>query len=273
MPCLTEEQLDALAAGELSDTAAELLCAHLGECRKCQELFDECRENHPFAADLRVWLADGRGVDVIRSVSLSSSSPDSEKSGPSPFPSVDGIPGYEIVREIHRGGQGVVYEAVQVSTNRTVAVKVMLEGPFVSERARWRFEREVKLIARLRHPNIVVIHDSGIAQKRYYFAMDYVRGEPLDTHIRLSALPTRGIVRIFLQVCDAVSCAHRHGVIHRDLKPSNILVGDDGRPQVLDFGLAKTADEQREGSGRPLVTMPGQIMGTIRYMSPEQARG
>jgi len=105
----------------------------------------------------------------------------------------------------------VVYEAVQLSTNRTVAVKVMLEGPFVSERARWRFEREVRLIARLQHPNIVVIHDSGIAQGRYFFAMDYVRGEPLDTHVRLSALLPREIVRIFVQVCDAVSCAHRCG--------------------------------------------------------------
>jgi serine/threonine protein kinase len=105
------------------------------------------------------------------------------------LPIPDSLPGYELIREIHRGGQGVVYEAIQRSTKRTVAVKVMLDGPFASERSLWRFEREIRLVAGLRHPNIVAIHDSGVADGHNYFAMDYVRGQPLDTHVRL-AVPT-----------------------------------------------------------------------------------
>ncbi len=187
-------------------------------------------------------------------------------------PSADSIPGYQIIREIHRGGQGVVYEAVQLATRRTVAVKVLLEGPFASERARWRFEREVKLIAALKHPNIIIIHDSGIAHGKYYFAMDYVLGRPLDTHVRVTAPPLRALVSLFRRICDAVAYAHRRGVIHRDLKPSNILVGEDGTPCVLDFGLAKIIGDELAESQQGLVSIAGGLMGTIRYMSPEQTR-
>ncbi len=185
----------------------------------------------------------------------------------------ESIPGYRILREIHRGGQGVVYEAIQVSTGRTVAVKVMLEGVFAGDRSRSRFEREVKLIARLRHPNIVVLHDSGIAQGRYFFAMDYIRGQPLDMHVRLSNSSVRDTVCLFLKVCSAVGYAHRRGVIHRDLKPSNILVGENNEPQVLDFGLAKIIGDEAGKSHDLVVTQTGQLMGTLRYMSPEQTLG
>src|SRR4029079_17617688 len=178
----------------------------------------------------------------------------------------DCIPGYDIIREIHRGGQGVVYEAVQQATRRTVAVKVLLEGPFASERARWRFEREVKLVATLRHPNIIIIHDSGIAHGHYFFAMDYVRGQPLDTHIRLAQPPLRSVVLMFREICDAVAYAHRRGVIHRDLKPSNILVTPEGAPCVLDFGLAMIISEDQQEANRAGLTVPGNLMGTLRYM-------
>jgi serine/threonine protein kinase len=182
------------------------------------------------------------------------------------------LPGYRIIREIHRGGQGIVFEAIQESTQRTVAVKILLQGDLAGERARWRFEQEVRLVAQLRHANIVTVHDSGIHQGRYFYAMDYVRGQPLDSHVRSAERSIPQIVRLFVEVCDAVSYAHQHGVIHRDLKPSNILVGQDGRPQVLDFGLAKIVGAG-EQAGDASVTVAGQIMGTVRYMSPEQTKG
>jgi len=185
----------------------------------------------------------------------------------------DSIRGYRILHEIHRGGQGVVYKAIQESTQRVVAVKVLLEGPFAGDRSRWRFEREVRLVARLKHPHIVAIHDSGIAQGRHYFAMDYVAGRPLNEHVLLAGLSVRDTLRLFVTVCEAVSYAHRRGIIHRDLKPSNILVGEDGSPQVLDFGLAKVLGPDLDESLRSLTTMPGHILGTVRYMSPEQTRG
>lgn len=271
-PCLTEQQLKDLAAGEPDTADVGTLKAHLETCSGCRELLEEWRANLVYARDLKLELASGNS-SVLGSpgetLSLARDYPE-VPSDPETPPS---IPGYSIIREIHRGGQGVVYEAVQLATRRTVAVKVLLEGPFAGERAKWRFEREVKLIAALKHPNIVIIHDSGIIRGRYYFAMDYVRGQPLDTHVRLATLSVRPIVRLFKQVVAAVAYAHRRGVIHRDLKPSNILVSEEGIPCVLDFGLAKTFGDQIAESQAGLASMPGVLMGTLRYMSPEQTGG
>ncbi len=183
----------------------------------------------------------------------------------------DVIKGFEIVRELHRGGQGVVYQAIQLSTKRKVALKVMLEGPFAGSAKRRRFEREVELIGSLRHPGIVPIYDSGVAGGRCYYVMEYVRGQPLTKSVASRTLDLRQTLRLFAQVCDAVNYAHQRGVIHRDLKPSNILVDDRGDPHVLDFGLAKIAGA--EANPQSLISVTGQVVGTPAYMSPEQAAG
>ncbi|HEY3242326.1 MAG TPA: serine/threonine-protein kinase [Phycisphaerae bacterium] len=180
------------------------------------------------------------------------------------------IPGYEILRELHRGGQGIVYQAVQKSTKRKVAVKLLLEGPFASASTKRRFEREVDLVAQLKHPNIITIFDSGMtADGRLFFAMDYVRGVPLRDYVRDNKLTLEQTLKLFGQVCEAVQYAHQKGVIHRDLKPSNILVDSDGAPKVLDFGLAK----QMAAPVDTVMSMTGHVLGTLPYMSPEQARG
>lgn len=190
------------------------------------------------------------------------------------LPPRDLIPGYDILREIHRGGQGVVYQALQVATGRKVAVKVMHEGPHGGPAARERFKREIQLIAALDHPNIVKVVDSGINQDRYYYAMDYIGGKPLDAHVRQSGLPIDQVLRTFAKICDAVQYAHRRGVVHRDLKPGNILVDRRGEPHVLDFGMAKVAAGEVIGGSRPmLISITGQVLGTLPYMSPEQASG
>jgi len=193
------------------------------------------------------------------------------RSGPprdGPLP--DSIPGYEILREIHRGGQGIVYQAIQKGTKRKVAIKVLLEGSYAGDSARRRFEREIELIAQLKHPNIVeVFHAGEDAAGRQFCVMDYVRGLPLDLYAREKKLPIEDALRLFAKVCDAVSYAHQRGVIHRDLKPSNILVDSEGQPKVLDFGLAK----QLTSSQDTIVSITGQVVGTLPYLSPEQARG
>lgn len=184
------------------------------------------------------------------------------------------IEGYEVVKELHRGGQGVVYQAIQKSTKRKVALKVMLEGPFASEATKHRFQREIELIASLQHPHIVAVFDSGIAHGKYWFAMDYVHGRSLDQHVTGRSMSVEETLRLFLKLCDAVSYAHRRGVIHRDLKPGNVLVDEQGEPHVLDFGLAKVAGADAIGETRPmLISITGQVVGTLPYMSPEQARG
>lgn len=178
------------------------------------------------------------------------------------------LAGYTFTRELHRGGQGVVYQAIQQSTKRKVAVKVMREGPFAGPGDKIRFEREVEVLARLNHPNIVAIHDSGVAAGCHYFVMDYISGQPLDEFVLGSERPVEEILRLFLKICEAVNAAHLRGVVHRDLKPGNIRVDQNGEPHILDFGLAKVATGDSSGS---LMTITGQFMGSLPWASPEQA--
>ncbi len=179
------------------------------------------------------------------------------------------LPGYEVLREVHRGGQGVVYEAIQRSTRRTVAVKVMREGPFAGQREVNRFDREVNILAQLNHRNIVGILDRGIADGSHFLVMDYVDGRPLDRYVREQGLSLADRLRLFAEICDAISSAHQRGVIHRDLKPGNILIDSAGEPRVLDFGLAKTSDEVAASAA----TQTGQFVGSLPWASPEQAMG
>lgn len=180
------------------------------------------------------------------------------------------IEGYEIIREIYEGGQGIVYEALQKSTKRKVAVKVLGKRGRASTTAKKRFEREIELVAHLNHPNIVAVFDSGrTGDDERYLVMDYIRGVSITKYAQERKLSIRAILELFLSVCDAVQFAHEKGVIHRDLKPSNILIGNDGVSKVLDFGLAK----RTAIGGETLVSVTGEFLGTLRYASPEQLRG
>ncbi|MCB9844957.1 MAG: serine/threonine protein kinase [Phycisphaeraceae bacterium] len=184
------------------------------------------------------------------------------------------------MRVIHRGGQGVVYQAIQLTTKRRVAVKVMHGGPFVGSAGRARFEREVQILGQLNHPNIVKIHDSGVTSGGDFFCvMDYIPGRGLDEVLR-DAREKAGVteaLRVFAKICEGVNAAHLKGVIHRDLKPANVRVDTSGEPIVVDFGLAKVAVPdvfEEQGSGTPRVmSMTGQFVGSLPWASPEQARG
>ncbi len=180
------------------------------------------------------------------------------------------FPGYRTIRKLDHGGQGVVYQALQQSTKRKVAIKILLDGPHASMAAERRFEREIELVGQLRHPNIIGIFHSGTTPDgRRFYVMDYVRGTPLHQYVRDEKLPLEKTLSLFSSVCDAVQYAHHKGVIHRDLKPGNILVDSDGVPKILDFGLAKWA----AGPIDTVVSLSEQVIGTLPYMSPEQARG
>ncbi len=184
----------------------------------------------------------------------------------------DALPGFELIDEIGRGGMGVVYKALQVSTKRIVALKVMLAGAFASRSVRNRFQREVELTARFQHPGIVRVLESGFTSTgQQYYAMDYVDAVHLGRWVSTSQPDVRGILGLFLDICEAIGHAHQHGVIHRDLKPANILVDAEGLPHVLDFGLAHITDAELPLAITAAET--GQIMGTLGYMSPEQAQG
>jgi parallel beta-helix repeat protein len=180
------------------------------------------------------------------------------------------VRGYTIVEQIAEGGMGSVWRAVQLSTNRQVALKLIGAKALGSERARARFEREVEVAAHLNHPNIASVFDSGLREGSYYYAMELIKGEPLDAYVQHHNLSLRQILVLMQAVCNAVQHAHQLGVIHRDLKPSNILVTDDGQPHVVDFGLAKAV---LGPSSQLTLSMDGQLVGTLPYMSPEQALG
>lgn len=216
---------------------------HISSCAACQTAVDEIRSNNAFLADC---------APVISASTARA----------------DSIPGCSIVGELHRGGQGVVYKAVHKATRRTVAVKVMRGGPFAGPADRARFEREAQILAQLRHPNVVAIHDSGVAGDVFYLLMDCIEGRSLSEYLATHPLTIHQKIQLFLKICDGVQAAHLSGVIHRDLKPGNILVNEAGEPHVLDFGLAKfTAAEAQAG----VMTHTGQFVGTPPWASPEQA--
>jgi non-specific serine/threonine protein kinase/serine/threonine-protein kinase len=216
---------------------------------------------------------DGSLDDVRRSIAAAREEAEElvRTGAPSPAPP-DSVPGYTILREIGRGGMGVVYETEQRQPQRTVALKVMSAGETADVHRLPLFLQEVQTLARLNHPGIAGIYGAGCTDDgRPYFAMELVRGQRLVDYVRSRQLAVRDRLRLFQRVCEAVHYAHQRGVIHRDLKPSNISVDAAGHPKVLDFGLAGLTDP--DGTLRHSPSDVGRIVGTRLYMSPEQARG
>ncbi len=175
---------------------------------------------------------------------------------------------YEIIEEISRGGMGIVYRAFRADMDREVALKVMRAGWQAGDEERIRFEREARAMASLKHPGIVRVLDSGVVDNTPYYAMDLIRGEPLDELIRSHVLKRTEIIQIAIGICEALQYAHEHGILHRDLKPGNVLIDEKNRTRLFDFGLAKLL-----APDATQLTQTGWIVGTPNYMSPEQTRG
>ena len=174
---------------------------------------------------------------------------------------------YELLEEIGRGGQGVVYRAHQKSLNRTVALKVIGLGPWATEAHLKRFRREAEAAASLDHPLIVPIHEVGERDGCCYFSMNFVEGGQLDEVVRREPIPIRRAVELIAKVARTVHYAHEHGILHRDIKPGNILLDVKGEPHLTDFGLARLVEAEST------VTRTLDVMGTPSYMAPEQAAG
>jgi cytochrome c peroxidase len=177
------------------------------------------------------------------------------------------IPGYEILREVGRGGMGVVYKARELKLNRIVALKMILGGSCSSPDQLARFQTEAQAVAQLHHPNIVQIFAVDEFEGRPYCAFEYVDGGSLSGKILRNAQPSREAAELIEKLARAIHGAHQRGIVHRDLKPDNILLTADGTPKISDFGLAKRLESD---SGN---TQTGSILGTPAYMAPEQAAG
>lgn len=205
---------------------------------------------------------------VLANASDSLAQFDTLRDSPQIFPS---IAGFTITSKLGEGGMGIVYRAKQHSTDRDVALKTLPYGRFTTKKQLERFEREVKLAASLNHPGIAPIYDSGECNGVPWLAMQLLDGVDLTAWLRKHPLDDRSKLKLMASVCDSVAYAHQCGIIHRDLKPGNILVTEDGRPYVVDFGLARILDGDY-AAGRSL-SVVGDMLGTPGYMSPEQARG
>lgn len=221
------------------------VAAHCANCEQC-------------AAALEAARSDGAFLNRVRVLATPTLGPDGSPR----------LSGYRILGVISTGGQGTVYRAVQEQTARPVAVKVVGGIASLSSRQRARADREAEIAASLRHPNIVTVFESrAMGDERLAVVMEYIDGVPLDQwKPEVAAGEKRAaLLRVVVTVCNAIHHAHLNGVIHRDLKPDNILVTRDGRPVVLDFGIAKTRGIS--------ATMTGEFAGTPAYASPEQAGG
>ena len=195
---------------------------------------------------------------------------------------------YEVLEKLGEGGMGLVFKARDLQLGRFVAIKVLIHGPNESESHRARFIQEARAASSLNHPNIITIHDIVAVPEGECIVMEFVRGKTLADMIEGGRIPTVDCLKYAMHIADALAAAHGIGIIHRDLKPANVMVTPEGLAKVLDFGLAKLEGE--EGSAGALAvgqsdttmsihvdsqpkTAEGAIIGTVAYMSPEQAQG
>jgi len=193
--------------------------------------------------------------------------------------SISSIAHYQITAKLGQGGMGEVYRAKDTKLDREVAIKVLPES-FAQDRERLaRFEREAKVLANLNHPNIAGIYGLEEVESSKALILELVEGEDLSTRLKRGPLSVEETLDVGKQIAEALEVAHGKGIIHRDLKPGNIKITDAGQVKVLDFGLAKTAVQEGVAvdENSPTITanhtLPGTLLGTAGYMSPEQARG
>ncbi len=186
---------------------------------------------------------------------------------------------YKIISHIGKGGMGDVFLAQDLRLDRRVALK-LLPREFAQDEDRLRrFQREARAVSALNHPNILTIHEVGEIDSLNFIVAEFIEGETLRNHIRRERLAVREALGVAIQIAGALAAAHKAGIVHRDVKPENIMLREDGIVKVLDFGLAKLTQQQSSATDtqaptvRNLTTDPGTMMGTVNYMSPEQARG
>ena len=316
-PCASQEQLKRFLRDRLDDLERETIADHLDECTLCQDFLDritrapgthermpsgpeqakqDARLLERLKAEGPKWLElaepnerpiNRAGADAAVQIGPSTIG-DFPGALPPPnsYPTIDG---FRIIREIGRGGMGVVYEAEEERLSRRVALKVLPPSLLTQSKQIQRFEREARAAARLHHTNIVPVFGVGEERGYHYYFMQFIEGKSLATILREQRhasenrlavsrrrRPSRAadttiggyrrVAQIGLQIAEALDHAHRQGILHRDIKPSNLIQDEQGVVWVADFGLAKTPDGDE-------LTSAGELLGTIRYMAPERFRG
>ena len=271
--CPAASEISQFARGEVSTERLETLARHFERCAECEDRLSELDRT------------DDQLVDVLRATSVDASAPEPAvpeellrrvqsieerhdfAAGPrEPLPRALGK--FTLLEELGSGSFGSVYRARDTELDRTVAVKVLRSGSLASREEVERFLNEARSAARLKHPGIVLLFGTGRTETGiFYLIEEFIEGGTLAERLENERLDARESAELVAAVATALDYAHRNGVVHRDLKPSNIVLDREGRPYLMDFGLAKRESED------PPATPDGVVMGTPAYMSPEQARG
>jgi tRNA A-37 threonylcarbamoyl transferase component Bud32 len=267
--CPSPAELSEFVLGKLSRPAFAQVAAHVAVCAGCEaalQTFDTIDD--PLLQHLR--QPAGRYAVAVPPPLLEAARSARGSAGAAEWLTSGGrrLGKFELLEELGVGSFGHVFRARDTELQRTVAIKVLRAGRLASHEDVDRFFREARSAAQLKHPGIVALYDTGQADDgTCYLVEEFIPGVTLAQHLRTGRPNCREAATLVAAVADTLGYAHRHGVIHRDLKPSNIMLDQEGRPHLMDFGLAK-----RETDDTP-VTLDGQVLGTPAYMSPEQARG
>ena len=276
--CPDRNVLEDYALGRLPNETIESLGQHIESCPHCQAnvaAFDEVAEEladqliggvsgSPFAGEVDRERALALAISVMDDAPSPDASPDASRDHRQGTASRLGE--YELLEPIGQGGMGTVYRAFHTQMNRTVAIKVLPRWYHADERAIERFQREIDVVARLDHPNIVRAYDARETDGERFLVTEFVSGLDLSELVRrCGPLPLADACELIRQAAVALQYVHEHDLIHRDVKPSNLMLDDTGHVKLLDLGLAFVP-----GHGDEL-TDPGQMMGTLDYMAPEQA--
>ncbi len=277
-----EQQLADFAAGSMTAEEAQAVARHLADCAACSARHEQ------FAADLF-------SKTLAAPISRDSHTTRPDAPAAQELATNAGQPGlrkgatlggrYVLLERLGAGGMGEVFAAYDPQLDRRLALKLLRAGTLSAEEGRARLVREAQAMARLSHPNVVTVFDVGHWEDRLFVAMEFVEGETLSNWLR-GEHDWKEIVRLFLEAGAGLAAAHSAGIVHRDFKPDNVLIGKDGRAQVIDFGLARQAgssnpagrpvpvpDKEIDGSLASPITRDGAVMGTPGYMAPEQLSG
>ncbi len=270
--CPSHDELWAYMVGRVGEDAVEAVSVHVDACPDCRLTLGDIEDaEDTLVAQLRQPADDPyREESQCRQLVLELEAVAGESADPADTPLEPGHLGeYELLEELGRGAMGTVFKALHTKLGRTVALKVLPKGRTANRRAVARFEREMKIVGALDHPNIVRAYDAREVDGTRMLVMEYIQGLNLSELVRRAGpLPIAGACELIRQAAVGLQCAYENGLVHRDVKPSNLMLTADGQVKVLDMGLARIAEGGPAGEE---MTDSGQAMGTADYMAPEQA--
>ena len=243
---------------QLLDELLESDCTPEAVCRDCPELLTEVLERWQ-----KMRVVEAQLEALFPTPVIARDAAVSYKAGAE----LPRIPGYDVEALLGRGGMGIVYKARHLHLNRSVALKMLIAGAYAGPHERTRFQREAEVVASMRHPNIVQVHDVGDHEGCPYFTMELLEGGTLAQTLSGTPRSSRDAAALLTTLAEAMQTAHQGGIVHRDLKPANILLTADGTPKIADFGVARHFDEEAA------LTVSGARIGTPSYMAPEQVIG